>query len=286
MRPLKLLMPASIKEACRMLVEHRDEAKIVAGGQSLLPLLKNRLVAPKYLINIKGLPKMEYINTTPKGIQIGTLTVHHSIETSALIKQRFPILAEMEKGVGTLQIRNWGTIGGNIAHGDPVGDPGPCFIVLNAKVKVVSMIGEREIPLEGFFIDYLETVLEPDEILVYIDVPSPPPRTGSAYHKESVRLGDPPIASVAAAITLNGNIIKDARIVLAAAGKTCLRATKAEEVVKGKNIEQALKEVGEAAAAEAQPFTDLEGSEEYKREIIKVITRRVVSQAVIRAQAA
>ncbi len=282
----ELLMPANIREACRMLAEHGEEVKVVAGGQSLLPLLKNRFISPKYLINIKGLPDMEYIKRTAKGIQIGALTTHHSLETSALIKQRFPVLSEMEKGVGNLQIRNWGTIGGNLAHGDPASDYGPCLIALNASVKVVSMTGEREIPLDVFFVDYLETVLKPDEILVCINLPKPPPGTGSAYHKESVRLGDAPIASVAATITLDSKIVKDARIVLGAAGTTCFRAIKAEEVVRGAKIEHALKEVGEAAAAEAKPITDLEGSEEHKREIIKVITRRVVSQAISRARAA
>lgn len=284
MKPFEYLEPASLEEACSLLSEHQEEAKIIAGGQSLLPLLKARLIAPKYLINIKGLPNMEYITPTENGIKIGALTVHRALELSPLINERFPILSEMEKVVGTVQIRNWGTIGGDLCHADPSGDPAPALIALGAKVKAVSQKGEREIDLDDFFVDYLQTVLQPDEILVEVEVPSPKPHTGGAYIKESVRVGDSPIVSAAVVVTLDKDVIQSARIVLGALGTTPVRAKKAEEVMVGRQIKETLEKVGEIAASEAKPETDIVGLAEYKRELVKVITRQAAQQAIMRAR--
>lgn len=272
MRPFEYLKPKNLKEACAMFSKHKDEAKILAGGQNLMLLLRQRLVAPQYIINIKGLPGLEYINRAPDGIRIGALTTHRAIETSPLIKKTYPILAEMEKVVGSVQVRNWGTIGGNLAHADPSADPIPVLIALGAKVKAVSVRGEREIALEEFCVDYFQTALEADEILVEISVPKPAPKSGGVYIKESVREGDFGIATVATVVTLGENQkVKEARIVLGSQSRKPVRAKKAEKVVIGKKAGDDLEEAGVVAAREADPATDINGSEEYKRELTRVV---------------
>lgn len=287
MRPFKYLEPKTVPEACSMVAEHGEAAKLLAGGQSLIPLLKQRFITPEYVINLKGLPGLDYLSNGQGSLKIGALTPHRTIETSPLIKSIFPMLSEMERTVGSVQVRNWGTLGGNLCHADPGGDPGPTLIALGAKVKAVSVRGEREIPLEDFFQDYLATALAPDEILVEIEVPTPPPLSGGAFHKESVRLGDMAIASTAAFVVLEGKggPIKEARIALGAAGSTPIRAKKAEASLVNKKItDELLREAGEIAATEAHPTSDVNGSEEYKLEMVRVVTRNTLREAIRRAQ--
>lgn len=287
MRPFKYLEPKSLKEACSMIAEHGEEAKLLAGGQSLLPLLKQRFISPEYVINLKGIPELEYLGNGQGNMKIGSLTLHRTIETSPAIRGTFPMLAEMERTLGSTQIRNWGTIGGNLCHADPGGDPGPTLIALGASVRVASARGEREIVLEDFFEDYLKTVLEPDEIMAEISVPEPPPLSGGAYHKESIRLGDMAIAATAVFVVLEGKggPIRDVRIVLGAAGPTPIRAKQAEALLVGKKAtDDLLREAGETAASESHPTGDVQGSEEYKREMVRVVTRNMLREAIKRAQ--
>lgn len=283
MRPFEYIEPANLSEACQLISEYKDKAKILAGGQSLLPILKQRIISPGYLISIKNLRELEYIRENGAGIQIGALTTHHSIEISPLIKEKFPMLVDMEGSLGSIQIRNWGTIGGNLCHADPGADPGPALIAFKAQVKATSIRGTREIPLDSFFVSYLETVLAPDELLTEIDIPYPPAHTGFSYVKESIRFGERAIASAAVSVTTSGKNIKESRIVLGAIGNTPLRATEAEKVynIIGKH---ALEEAAEAAAEEAEPMSNLEGTKEYKKRIVKVIVKKALSQAVMRAQ--
>lgn len=283
MRPFEFLEPASLAEACQLISQYRDRAKIIAGGQSLLPILKQRMINPEYLISLKHFHELEYIRQNNSGIEIGALTTHHSIEMSSLIKEKFPVLAEMENSLGSIQIRNWGTIGGNLCHADPAGDPGVVLLALNASVRVTSERGTREIPLDSFFVSYMETALEPDEILTEIHIPYPAPHTGFSYVKESVRFGERPIASAAVAITVTGKNIKEARIYLGAAGNKPRRAVKAEKsynIGTGKFPEAA----SLAASKEAEPGSDLEGTKDYKKQIIKVIVKKALNQAIIQAQ--
>lgn len=284
MRPFEYLEPETLGEACELLSSHCDEAKIIAGGQSLLPILKHRLTTPKYIINIKPLAELEYIREDGGWVKIGALTTHRAVESSQLIKEKLPILAEMEKVVASVQVRNWGTIGGDLCHADPGGDPGPALIALGAWVTIKSVRGERQIPLEGFFVSYLETALGPDEILTSIEVPVLAPQTGTSYIKESVRWGDHPIASVASLVVYNEEKIKDARIVLGGVGNTPVRAREAEKALIGMKVGDNLEMAGEAAAREARPKTDVEGSSEYKQAIIKVVIKQSVSLAKRRAQ--
>ena len=286
MKPFSYLRPASIEEACHMLSEHGDNAKLIAGGQSLLPILKQRIFAPEYIIDLKNLSALNYITEESNGVRIGALVTHRNVETSSLIKRRFPVLVEMERWLGQPQIRNWGTLGGDLAHADPAGDPAPPLIALGAKVKAVNLQGERIIPLEDFFEDYFTTVLEPDEILAEIQLPNPSVFSGAAYRKETIRVGDNPIAAVAAMVRLENNRIREACIVLGGVGPTPIKAREAGKFLSGASLEAVpFNEVANAASEKADPSSDLEGTVEYKQRIIRVLTKEIVSRAIERARA-
>jgi aerobic carbon-monoxide dehydrogenase medium subunit len=284
MTPFQFIEPENLEDACRLLGELGTSAKIMTGGQSLMVLLKQRLVTPDYVIGIKKLQELDYLTADRDRIAIGSLTTHRQLETSPVIEKELPMLVEMERNVASIQIRNWGTIGGNLCIGDPACDPAVALLALEAKVKLRSLRGEREVPLEEFFADYLETALEPDEILVEVVVPRPEAHTQGAYVKESVRAGDYGIATAAVVVSLDGGVIKKARIALGAAGPTPLRAKKAEEAISGRDVDSALEVAGSIAAEEAHPTTDIEGSEAYKRRIIELITKEALAIAVKRVR--
>jgi carbon-monoxide dehydrogenase medium subunit len=281
--------PKTVKEALSLLSKYKDEAKIIAGGQSMLVVMRQRLLTPEYVIDIKGLTDLEYIKYDEKqGLRIGALTIHRAIEKSPVIQKHFGVLSEMEGNLATIQTRNWGTIGGNICHGDPAGDPAPVFIALKAKLKLASSAGERVIDMEEFSKDYLEVALGPGEMLSEIQIPTPPPHTGSAYEKLMVMKGDMGIIGAAVSITLDSKgSCQDARIALSNCSSVPLRAKKAEKVLIGKTINDALlAQAGEIAATEADPPDDVHGSVEYRREMIKVFVKRVAQIALEKARAA
>jgi carbon-monoxide dehydrogenase medium subunit len=280
--------PKTVKEALSLLFQYK-EAKIIAGGQSLLVVLKQRLFSPEYLIDIKGISALDYINYEEgKGLRIGALTPHRTIEKSPVIQKYFPVLSEMENNIATIQTRNWGTIGGNICHGDPAGDPAPVFIALKAKLKLASLGGERVIDMQEFSKDYLEVALDPGEMLSEIQIPKPAPHTGTAHDKLMVMKGDMGIIGAAVSIVLDSKgKCEDARIVLSNAASVPLRAGKAEKKLIGKVLNDALlAEAGELASAEADPPADVHGSAEYRREMVKVFVRRAAAKALERARAA
>ncbi len=277
----------TVDEVLALLSQHGDNSKVIAGGQSLLVLMRQGLVAPQYLIDIKGISSLEYINLDKnKGLRIGALTTHRDIETSPFMRDGFGVLAEMEQTLAAVQTRNWGSIGGNLCHSDPAGDPAPVLIALNANLILTSPRGERIVPVEDFPTDYFETVLEHDEILTEIQVPNPPPHTGTAYTKFSKREGDTAIVSTAVSITLDGrkSTCADARIVLGAVASVPTKAKKAEKVLVGKEITDSLLEkAGQVASEECEPVSDIHASEEYRRELVKVLVRRIGREALERA---
>lgn len=280
-----VLHPQTILEACSLLSEHKNEARVLAGGQNLLVLLRHRSIKPRYVVNIKGLSQMAYIKDEADSIKIGALTTHRTLETSALIKEKLPMLAELEHDLGCIQTRNWGTIGGNLCQASPSTDLAPALIALKARAKLISVRGERVESLDNFFIDYQKTCLDTDEILAEIQVPQPLPDTGVVYYKEAVRLADPPFASVAAVIRLNihGEVI-EARIVLQAVGVTPIRAREAEDTLTGnKGEDRLLEKVAALATKAARPISDIYGSADYKLQMVKVLTRRTVKEAIRRA---
>lgn len=234
---------SSVKEALDLLEENRDDCKIICGGQSLLILMRQGLVAPKNLIDIKSVEELSYIDFNPKeGLKIGATTTHRTIEKSPLVREHFPVLMEMEENLASVQTRNWGTIGGNLAHADPAGDPAPLFIALDAMVKVSNKKKERTLMLEEFFVDYFETVLGENELLLEVQIPNVLSNTAVAYEKFNIIKNDQGIVSVAALIAINddGKSCKDARIVLGAAAPTPLRAKEAERLLIGQKLDDSL----------------------------------------------
>jgi len=273
----------TIKEALDLLEKHKDDYKIICGGQSLLILMRQGLVAPENLIDIKGVEELSYINFKPKeGLKIGATTTHREVEKSSITKKHYPVLVDMEENLASVQTRNWGTIGGNLAHGDPAGDPGPVFIALNAIVKMANMEKERILPLEEFFVDFFETALEEGELLLEVQLPAIPPKTAIMYEKFNIIKNDQGIVSVAASLTVDdgGSSCKDARIVLGAAAATPIRAKKAEQILIGKKLDEGLLEkIGKKASEEADPVADIHATEEYRRHLVKALTKKMVRKA-------
>jgi carbon-monoxide dehydrogenase medium subunit len=280
--------PKTIKEALTLLSQHKEKAKIMAGGQSLLVVMKQGLFTPEYLIDIKGISELDYISYDEKeSLRIGALTIHRDIENSPIIQKHFRVLSEMEGNLALIQTRNWGTIGGNLCHGDPAGDPATVFVVLKAKLKLTSLDQERILDMEEFSTDYLEVSLEPDEMLTEIQVPTPPSHTGTAHEKLMVMKGDMGIVGAAVSITLSqeDNVCKDARIALSNAASVPFRAIEAEKRLLGNVInDDLLIKASQVASEEVDPPADVHGSPEYRREMVKVFVMRAARKALDRAQ--
>jgi carbon-monoxide dehydrogenase medium subunit len=289
MKDFEYFTPKTVKEAVSLLGKLKEDVKIIAGGQSMLVLMKQNMLTPENVVDIKGLAELDYMNYDPKkGLVIGALTTHRTIETSPIIKKHYPVLSEMEDNLAAVQTRNYGTIGGNVCHGEPAGDPSVVFIALNASLKLMGGKGERVINSEEFYKDTLEVDLKSDEILTEIQVPAVPPHTGVAHEKLMFQKGDLGIVGAAASITINpaSGVCEGARIALSNVASTPFRAKGAENALIGKVInDKVLEEAGEAASKEVSPPSDVHGSEEYRREMTKVFLKRVVSKALDRAKA-
>jgi aerobic carbon-monoxide dehydrogenase medium subunit len=278
--------PKKLAEALTLLEKYKDDGKIICGGQSFLILMKQGLVAPEHLIDIKGLTELAYIKTDAKGMKIGATTTHRTIEKSKEMKGAYAILAEMENRLASIQTRNWGTIGGNLSHGDPAGDPAPVLMALGAILKLASINGERTVGLDKFYHDYFETDLKPGEMLKEIEIPSPKARTGVAYQKFNIIQSDMATVGVAVGITLAADdTVEDCKIALGAVAPTARRATEAEAILKGNKITDALlAKAGEAASKHTEPISDIYASAEYRAEIVKIMVRRLAKEAAARAK--
>ncbi len=276
------LAPTTLKEALDLLSQYKDDCKVICGGQSLLIILRQRLLVTEYLLDIKRLNELNYVNFDPtEGLRIGAVTSHRAIEKSDLIKEKYRVLADMETKLATIQTRNWGTIGGNLAHGDAAGDPAPVLMTLGAGVKVGNAEKERIIPLDEFYVDLFDTALEEDELLLEVQVPAPPPRMGAVYEKFNLLASDQGIVAVAVSVTLNDDsTCKDARIALGNAASIAIRAKEAEQMLVGQKFDEDLFEkVGETAAENCDPVSDIHASEDYRRHLVKTLTNRMVKRA-------
>ncbi len=282
-RNFKYHRGASLKETLDLLDTYKEDNKIICGGQSLLILMRQALVSPENLIDIKNLKELSYIDFSPEeGLKIGAVTTHREIENSPLIEKQCPILIEMEKNLASIQTRNWGTIGGNLAHGDPAGDPGPVLIALKATVRLANRERERSLPVEDFFVDYFETALEEGELLLEVLIPAAPPLTATVYEKFNIIKNDQGVVSVAVSITVDdkGISCRDVRIVLGAAASKPLRAGQAEQLLIGKPLDDnLLDEIGQKASEEADPVTDIHATEAYRRHLVSVLTKKMVKKA-------
>lgn len=287
MGKFEYLRANTLKEACSLLSEYKEEAKILAGGQSLLTLLKMNLLSPSYLIDIKFIPELDYMDFDEKqGLKMGALTTHRTVEKSPLLKEKFPVLPETELVVASVQTRNWGTIGGTLVHADPIGDIAPPLIVLDSKVKLTSAGGERTIPIAEFFVDFFMTVIEEDEILSEIQIPTPLAHTGVAYQKFSTVEAGIKITGAASLISLEDGVCRDAKIALSAVAPVPMRALKAEEILRGKPVDDKLiEQAAQMASTEADPVTDMHATDEYRRELAKVLVQRATKMALERAKA-
>ncbi|MBM3238275.1 xanthine dehydrogenase family protein subunit M [Candidatus Poribacteria bacterium] len=287
MKGMKYFEPKTIAEACVLITEY-EEAKIIAGGQSLLPLLKQKLIEPECLINIKEISELNYIEYDEGfGLRIGALTTHRQIEKSRVIESKFSMLSEMTKTLGDVQIRNAGTIGGSLCHADPAADPAVALMSLGASIKKVSSSGSRIIPLDEFFTDYFETALQPGELLTEISIPEPKGRYGGAFEKYSVYERDLAVVNVAVGITLaeTNDVVSDVKIALGAVASKPIRAKIAEQQLFSKSADdEAITKVAQAASEESQPVADIYFSENYKRELVSVLTRKTLKRALERAE--
>lgn len=277
------LAPRGIEEALFILFQHGKEARVIAGGTDLLPQMKKRELAPGYLIGLKNIGGLDYIEyDQARGLRIGPLATLHAVETSPIVNERFPALAQAAHTMASAQIRNMGTVVGNICNAVPSADTAPALIVLAARVKVAShRNGERLIPVEELFAGPSETVLSHDELVLEVQVPDPVAHSGSAYVKHMVRSAmDLAIVGVAASVTAADRRCNDVRIALGAVAPTPIRAREAEGVLKGKMFaDRSVERAAEAAAAASRPITDIRASLEYRRDMVRVLTRRALKQA-------
>jgi carbon-monoxide dehydrogenase medium subunit len=279
------LSPKTLSEAISLLQKHGSDAKILAGGQSLIPLMKLRLASPSHLIDLNRISELSYIKESDGFLTIGALTRESDLDSSELIRKKYPIVADTAAVIGDPLVRNLATVGGNLAHADPANDHPATMLALGAEVVATGPKGTRRIPMTDFFAGLFTTALRPDEILTEIRIPIPPPRSGGAYLKVERKVGDFAAAAVAAQVTLDGNTCKRVGIGLTNVGQTAIKATRAEKSLQGKAAdEKNIKEAARIAAEEAEPTEDQRGSVEYKRSLIKVLTARALRQAVARAK--
>lgn len=284
--PFQYLRPETLAEACSLLQEHGEEAKVLSGGQSLIPMLKLRLFRPAVLVDINRIAGLDYLRIDEEGcMRIGALIREDELESSELVRTRYPILEDTCRLIADPQVRSLATVAGNLAHGDPANDHPATMLALGASVVAAGPDGERVIPIDQFFVGLYQTALQEGEILQEILIPRPPARGGGAYLKLERKVGDFAIAGVAVQLSLaEDGRCEQVGIGLTNVGMTAVRARKAEEFLRGKKLDEtALQEAGELAAQEAQPNTDTRGPAEYKRAMVKEFTRRAIGKALQRA---
>jgi aerobic carbon-monoxide dehydrogenase medium subunit len=286
-QPFQYESPRTIKEAIALLQKYGDEAKILSGGHSLIPMMKLRFATPEYLIDINRIPGLSYIREEGGILKIGALTRESEIEHSDLLKKHFPIFGDVTKLIADPQVRNMGTIGGNLAHGDAANDHPAVMLALNATVIATGPDGERAIPIDEFFFGFYQTALQPDEILTEIQIPISQHGTGSSYHKLERKVGDYATAGVAVHLTLDKNKkCTSIGIGLTNVNPTPLRAVRSEQALYGKELTEAvIAEAAQFASEDCSPSSDLRGSEEYKRAMVAVLVKRMIHKAAERAKA-
>ena len=283
--PFRYFAPTTLDEALALLAEHGDAAKVLAGGQSLVPMMNFRLVAPSILIDLNRIAELAYIRARDGGIAIGAMTRQRAVERDPQIAQRAPLVAETMPFIAHPQIRNRGTFGGSLAHADPAAELPAVAIATSAKLKVKSKKSERWVEARDFFTGIFSTALQPDELLVEIVVPATPARTGYAFQEMSRRHGDYALAGVACAVTLDEQgKCADAYVVLIGLGAQPVDARGAAKQIIGVQPDaNAIRAAAEAVDAEIDPSGDIHASAEFRRHLAKVLTRRALETAAERA---
>jgi aerobic carbon-monoxide dehydrogenase medium subunit len=279
------LRPETVPEAVAMLQEHGDEAKILSGGQSLIPMMKLRLARPGVLIDINRISGLSYVKEEGGYLKIGGLTREAELEASPLVRSKYPILFDTAHVIADPQVRNMATVGGNLAHGDPANDHPATMVTLGAQVIATGPKGERVIPIEDFFMSLFATALQHEEILTEIRIPVPPARSGGAYFKLERKVGDFATAAVAAQLTLDEKgVCQKVGIGLTNVGPTPVKARKAEEFLRGKKPDESnIAQAAQLASDESTPSPDLRGPVDYKKGLVKELAKRALTRALGRA---
>jgi len=287
----EMFFSRSVEETCALLSEHGRDAQIVAGGTDLFVKMKQRRLVPSVLINIKRISGLDQIRyDASDGLHIGPLTTIQAIRESTLIAERFPVLSEAAGVLGTEQVRNLGTLGGNLGNASPSAEFAPPLLILDASVRCLGRRGERVVPLDGFFVGPGKSALEADEVITDIQVPNPADRAQLVYLKHSLRRMDVAMAAAAVFVLLDGDICRDVRIALGAVAPTVFRARGAEQTLIGKRLtgdsreSELLEEAAQVAVGEARPIDDIRGYASYRRKVVAMLVRHGLEHVIAQAR--
>jgi carbon-monoxide dehydrogenase medium subunit len=289
-RNFQFLEPRTVADASRMLADHGETAHLLAGGTALLLLMRQRIVNPSHLIWLEGVPGLDEIEVDDRnGLRIGALARHSAVERHAGIRAKYPIVIQMARHVANPQIRNRGTIGGNLCYGDPASDPPACFLALNGEVKAVRGSQERIIKLDEFFTDYYENALAPDEVLTEIRIPPVPTNAVAVYTRFTMTAAESrPLVSLSAILTLDGrDRCREARLALGAVTPVPMRLVGVEKFLSGNELTpDTLAQASELSVGEIEPQSDFRCSAEYRKEVVKAMVRRTLERALAERPAA
>jgi aerobic carbon-monoxide dehydrogenase medium subunit len=277
--------PRTLPDAISVLADLGADAKILAGGCSLIPLMKLRLAEPAHLVDLRHIDEVRGIRREDGRLVIGAMTREAEVESSPAIAEHAPLLAETSSVIADPLVRNMGTLGGNAAHADPANDHPAALLALDASIELAGPAGRREVPAEDFFVDIFTTAIGEGEVLTSIRVPTARPSTGSAYVKVERQVGDFAVVGVAVRLVLHDGAIEDAAIALTNVGPVALRARQAEDLLRGQGPDdRVLRRAGEAALAGIDPWDELRGSVAYKTHLVPIVVRRALERAVARAE--
>lgn len=285
--PFRYVAAPSLAAALAAKAEHGEDARFLAGGQSLIPAMNFRMAQPAVLIDLNPLGELDYVRRDSSGLRVGALTRYRTLQRSALVTQHQPLLAETLPQVAHPQIRNRGTLGGNLAHADPASELPAVMLALGARMRAQSSAGERWIAAKDFFVGALTTALKSDEMLMEIEIPDRPARTGTCFLEAARRRGDYAMMGIAATVTLGADgVCTDACLAYCSAGETPILAAKATQTLVGWRLgEHEFKAAAAAAAREIQPLGGVHASADYQRHLAEVLTRRALGLAKQRAAA-
>jgi aerobic carbon-monoxide dehydrogenase medium subunit len=286
-RRFELALPESLDDCLRLLAQRGPETKLLAGGTDLLPQMKNSVVMPKRVIDLSGVARVKILECDAKGLRIGAAVPARQVEQDPRVREGYAAVAESAALLGSVQVRNLATVGGNICNAAPSADMAPPLVALEAQAVIAGPKGERRVPLSDFFTGVRKTVVGPDELLVEIFVPAPGPHSGGSYIRHTPRRElDIAVVGVASQVTIANGVCAKARISLAAVAPTPVRATAAEAALEGKPLTPELIErAADLAGHAAKPISDQRGSADFRRHLVRILTRRTLTTALARAGA-
>jgi carbon-monoxide dehydrogenase medium subunit len=285
-RRFDLALPTSVDDCLRMLAEHGPEARLLAGGTDLLPQLRNGVLRPRWVVDLSGVARLRVLEAADGGLRVGAAVTARELEQHPGVRSGYQALAESGALVGSVQVRNLATLGGNLCNAAPSADMAAPLLALDAEAVIVGPRGERRVPLAGFFLGPRRTVLDRGELLVELVVPAPGPRSGGSYLRHTPRRElDIAVVGVASQLTLADGVCTKARIALAAVAPVPLRAIPAEQALEGRPVTaERIAQAAELAVGTARPIADQRGSAEFRRHLVRVLTRRTLGLALERAR--